>query len=142
MWGLAVRVWTDPGSAAAQIGQQYARFPTDFAPWHNGLCALHWLLSVCTHTLPSSLPLGSHSRSAYKLHPNLGPFVITAGAYLGVSAGLLWTAQGSLMLAYPTEDEKGKFIGIFWSIFNLGGVVGAAVSLGNNFDNTVRHPST
>ena len=37
------------------------------------------------------------------------------------------------MLAYPTEAEKGKFIGIFWSIFNLGGVVGAAVSLGQNF---------
>lgn len=42
------------------------------------------------------------------------------------------------MLAYPTEGQKGMFIGIFWSIFNLGGVVGAAVSLGNNFDNTVR----
>lgn len=57
---------------------------------------------------------------------------------LGICAGLLWTAQGSLMLAYPTEGQKGMFIGIFWSIFNLGGVVGAAVSLGNNFDNTVR----
>ena len=42
------------------------------------------------------------------------------------------------MLAYPTENQKGKFIGIFWSIFNLGGVVGAAVSFGNNFHNTVR----
>lgn len=70
----------------------------------------------------------------------MGAFVIAAGAYLGISAGLLWTAQGSLMLAYPTEDQKGKFIGIFWSIFNLGGVVGAAVSLGNNYDNTVRLP--
>ena len=68
----------------------------------------------------------------------MGPFVLAAGAYLGISAGLLWTAQGSLMLAYPTEDQKGIFIGIFWSIFNLGGVVGAAVSFGNNFDNTVR----
>ncbi len=74
------------------------------------------------------------------MHPNMGPFVLAAGAYLGISAGLLWTAQGSLMLAYPTEDQKGMFIGIFWSIFNLGGVVGAAVSFGNNFDNTVRFP--
>lgn len=41
------------------------------------------------------------------------------------------------MLAYPTEYEKGKFIGIFWSIFNLGGVVGAAVSLGQNFHSEV-----
>lgn len=64
--------------------------------------------------------------------------MIAAGAVLGLCAGLLWTAQGSLMLAYPTEDQKGKFIGIFWSIFNLGGVVGAAVSLGQNFHSEVR----
>ena len=42
------------------------------------------------------------------------------------------------MLAYPTEDQKGKYIGVFWAIFNLGGVVGAAVSLGLNFDSRVR----
>lgn len=41
------------------------------------------------------------------------------------------------MLAYPTEDNKGKFIAIFWSIFNLGGVVGAAVSFGQNYDSSV-----
>lgn len=41
------------------------------------------------------------------------------------------------MLAYPTESQKGMFIGIFWAIFNLGGVVGASVSLGQNFHSTV-----
>jgi hypothetical protein len=51
---------------------------------------------------------------------------------------MLWTAQGSLMLAYPTEDNKGKFIGIFWAIFNMGGVVGASVSLGENYGSIVR----
>ena len=55
---------------------------------------------------------------------------------------MLWTAQGSLMLAYPTENNKGKFIAIFWSIFNLGGVVGAAVSLGQNYDSSVSVLST
>jgi len=42
------------------------------------------------------------------------------------------------MLAYATESQKGKFIGIFWGIFNLGAVVGASVSLGQNFHSTVR----
>jgi len=37
------------------------------------------------------------------------------------------------MLAYPTETQKGLFIGVFWSIFNMGAVVGASVSLGQNF---------
>lgn len=46
------------------------------------------------------------------------------------------------MLAYPTENNKGKFIAIFWSIFNLGGVVGAAVSLGQNYDSSVSVPGT
>lgn len=41
------------------------------------------------------------------------------------------------MMAYPTEAQKGAFIGIFWAIFNLGGVVGSAVAFGQNFKSTV-----
>lgn len=40
------------------------------------------------------------------------------------------------MLAYPTEAEKGTFIGIFWAIFNMGGVVGSAIAFGQNFHST------
>ena len=42
-------------------------------------------------------------------------------------------------MAYPTEAEKGTFIGIFWAIFNVGGVVGSAVAFGQNFGLTVSH---
>ncbi|EGN93502.1 hypothetical protein SERLA73DRAFT_172117 [Serpula lacrymans var. lacrymans S7.3] len=87
-----------------------------------------------------TLFLGTFGYSLYiasflvvNIHPGAGAFVTTAGALLGICAALLWTAQGSLMLAYPTEVQKGRFIGIFWAIFNLGAVVGAAVALGNNF---------
>lgn len=72
------------------------------------------------------------------IHSGAGAFVIAAGAILGICAGLLWTAQGSMMMAYPTEAQKGKFIGIFWSIFNLGGVVGASVACGRNWHSDVR----
>jgi sugar phosphate permease len=71
------------------------------------------------------------------IHPGAGAFVVTSGAVLGVFAAFLWTAQGSLMMAYPTEAQKGIFIGIFWAIFNLGGVVGSAVAFGQNFNSTV-----
>ncbi|EGO03434.1 hypothetical protein SERLA73DRAFT_46162 [Serpula lacrymans var. lacrymans S7.3] len=74
---------------------------------------------------------------AVNIHPGAGDFITTAGAILGVCASLLWTAQGSLMLAYPTEAQKGRFIGIFWAIFNLGAVVGSSVALGTNFHSTV-----
>lgn len=52
--------------------------------------------------------------------PSYSHFVIAAGAILGICAGLLWTAQGSLMLAYSTEQTKGRYIAMFWIIFNLG----------------------
>ncbi|KAJ8088902.1 hypothetical protein PM082_014148 [Marasmius tenuissimus] len=78
---------------------------------------------------------------ALKYHDEATGFVIAAGAILGVCAGMLWSAQGSLMLSYPTEAEKGKYIAVFWAIFNMGSVVGAAVSFAENFDSRVRCPS-
>jgi len=41
----------------------------------------------------------------------------------------LWSAQGAIMLAYPPEASKGRYISWFWAVFNLGGVIGALVSL-------------
>ncbi|KAG1825370.1 MFS general substrate transporter [Suillus variegatus] len=73
---------------------------------------------------------------AVNIHAGAGAFVVTAGAILGACAAFLWTAQGSLMMSYPTEAQKGMFISIFWAIFNLGGVVGSAISFGSNFNST------
>ncbi|KAI0267541.1 hypothetical protein BGY98DRAFT_406617 [Russula aff. rugulosa BPL654] len=86
-----------------------------------------------------TLFLGSSGYAIYigsylvvNIHENAGGFVIAAGAMLGFCAGLLWTAQGSLMLAYPTEDQRAN-PSEFLVYLNLGGVVGAAVSLARNF---------
>ena len=54
-------------------------------------------------------------------------FTVFAGALLGVCAALLWTAQGAIMMSYPREADKGKYIAVFWIIFNLGGVIGSLV---------------
>ncbi|KAF3919339.1 hypothetical protein ABW21_db0202980 [Orbilia brochopaga] len=59
-------------------------------------------------------------------------FVIFAGALLGVCAGLLWCAQGAIMMSYPAEKAKGRYISIFWMIFNLGAVIGSLVPLVDN----------
>lgn len=37
------------------------------------------------------------------------------------------------MIAYPSENQKGRAIGLFWLIFNLGGSVGGFMSFGLNF---------
>ncbi|KAF9187276.1 hypothetical protein BGZ51_001433 [Haplosporangium sp. Z 767] len=52
-----------------------------------------------------------------------------AGVLLGLGAGCLWVTQGAMMMSYPTEDNKGKYIACFWAIFNLGAVLGSALPL-------------
>ncbi len=60
---------------------------------------------------------------SYNHNKNSG-FVIFSGAVLGVSAGMLWAAQGAIMMSYPPEQSKGRYISWFWMIFNLGAVIG------------------
>ncbi|TGZ76253.1 MFS general substrate transporter [Ascodesmis nigricans] len=69
----------------------------------------------------------------YKYTQNDG-YVIFSGALLGCCAGLLWCAQGTVMMSYPTESQKGRYIGIFWAIFNLGAVIGSLIPLGTNWN--------
>lgn len=64
---------------------------------------------------------------SYKHTANEG-FVYFAGAFLGVCAGILWCAQGAIMMSYPREEVKGRYISVFWIIFNFGGVIGSLVS--------------
>jgi hypothetical protein len=58
---------------------------------------------------------------------NLG-YVIFSGLLLGACAGVLWSAQGAIMMSYPVEKLKGRSISLFWIIFNLGAVIGSVVS--------------
>jgi len=63
------------------------------------------------------------------VHASVRGFNIFAGAWLGICAGLLWTAQGTIMISYPTEGQKGRYFAWFWGIFNMGAVIGSLVSL-------------
>jgi hypothetical protein len=71
--------------------------------------------------------LYSSSLLCYKHTENAG-FLIFAGLQLGLCAGLFWTAQGMVMLSYPTEQSKGKYIAWSWMIYNMGAVIGSIVS--------------
>lgn len=61
-------------------------------------------------------------------------FVVFAGGVLGFTAALLWSAQGSIMLSYPLEKDKGKAFGVFWAIFQFGSFIGSIIALGINID--------
>lgn len=62
-------------------------------------------------------------------------FVIASGAILGFCASLLWAGQGIIIMSYPTEAEKGRYVAIFWIIFNLGAVIGAIIPLAQSANN-------
>lgn len=66
------------------------------------------------------------------VHRNVSGFSIFAGGLLGVCAGLLWTAQGTIMISYPHENSKGRYFAWFWAIFNMGAVIGSFIPLGQN----------
>ncbi|KAI7191530.1 hypothetical protein D0869_15408 [Hortaea werneckii] len=59
-------------------------------------------------------------------------YIVFAGFFLGCCAGVFWSAQGAIMMSYPPEKEKGRYISWFWIIFNMGGVIGSLVPLGQN----------
>ncbi|KAF5743421.1 UNC93-like protein 1 [Tripterygium wilfordii] len=63
----------------------------------------------------------------YYNHHKHQTFAIVAGALLGVGAGLLWAGQGAIMTSYPPAHRKGTYISLFWSIFNMGGVIGGLI---------------
>ena len=75
-------------------------------------------LEYCVYV--SSYLYYSHTR-------NIG-YPVFAGLLLGCCAGILWSAQGAIMMSYPPEKLKGRFISSFWIIFNLDGVIGSLVS--------------
>lgn len=76
-------------------------------------------------------------------YPLTGPtFVVVSGAVNGVGAALLWTAQGTLIMSYPSKETKGIYLSYFWIIFNLGAVMGGLLTFALNFDKKPGEPET
>lgn len=94
---------------------------------YSTFCVFGFFAGTITNTVGPRISLAfggigyalySASLLCYNHTENEG-FVIFAGAWLGLCAGILWAAQGMLVLSYPEEKQKGRFIAIFWAIFNL-----------------------
>ncbi|KAJ2660743.1 hypothetical protein IW148_003660 [Coemansia sp. RSA 1199] len=93
------------------------------------LCGVRWTI-FC-----SGFMYALYSASYIYLNnkPDDGSFTIAAGALLGIGAGILWAAQGMIIVSYPREEEKGKYIAVFWIIFNLGGILGGILPFAINY---------
>ena len=64
------------------------------------------------------------------------PFIVVAGCVEGLSAAMLWTAQGAVTMSYPTEDQKGRAFSTFWTIFQMGGVIGSIIPIAANWNSS------
>ncbi|TLD37668.1 putative duf895 domain membrane protein [Venturia nashicola] len=71
---------------------------------------------------------------------NVG-FVIFGGCWCGFSAALLWCAEGTAITSFASEDKKGLYVSIFWSIFQFGVVIGAAIPVGSNWNSGTKNGS-
>lgn len=72
----------------------------------------------------------------------MAELVVAAGAILGCLAAIFWSAQGAIMMSYPEEKDKGKFVAIFWALFNCGGILGSLIALVLNLENQTGGVST
>jgi MFS family permease len=54
--------------------------------------------------------------------------------WCGLSAAMLWCAEGTAMMAFASEDKKGLSVSIMWSIFQSGVVIGSAIPVGQNWN--------
>ncbi|KAI8321107.1 MFS general substrate transporter [Martensiomyces pterosporus] len=93
------------------------------------LLGIRW--TICLSGLTYSLYSSSY---IFYNHTDNGAFSMATGPILGIGAGILWSAQGMIMMSYPNESQKGRYISIFWVIFNLGGVIGGIVPFVVNYD--------
>ncbi|OAL39951.1 hypothetical protein AYO20_00864 [Fonsecaea nubica] len=62
------------------------------------------------------------------------PFVVFGGCWCGLSAAFLWTAEGAALTSFASEDKKGLYVSIVWSIYQFGLVIGAAIPVAQNWD--------
>lgn len=88
----------------------------------------------------SFLPAGS----LVSVSPTIPWYWITASTnnLVPLAAALLWAAQGAIMMSYPLEKDKGRSFSLFWSIFQLGTLVGSAIALGIEAHSTLPSVST
>ncbi|KAK9764122.1 hypothetical protein K7432_008631 [Basidiobolus ranarum] len=67
----------------------------------------------------------------YYLYSKNSVFIFIGAVIEGFGASMSWAAAGTILMAYPTENQKGRFFGIFWILFNLGSLIAGFLPLMN-----------
>lgn len=65
-------------------------------------------------------------------------FVVFGAVLCGISAGVFWSTEGAVILAYPERRKQGRYTS-YWLMYRvLGQLVGGAINLGLNANNDQR----
>ncbi|BGP49095.1 hypothetical protein JCM10450v2_004974 [Rhodotorula kratochvilovae] len=82
-------------------------------------------LSSCTYTIyAASLYCNSRNGNEW--------FLVLANAINGIGAGVMFAVEGAVVVGYPEQSARGRFISSWVFMRNLGPVVGGAILLAVN----------
>ncbi|KAF4830551.1 UNC93-like protein 2 [Colletotrichum siamense] len=59
-------------------------------------------------------------------------FLLLGAALCGIGASLLWASEASIAVGYPEAEKRGRYVGIWMGIRQMGPLVGGAISLALN----------
>ncbi|KDN52779.1 hypothetical protein K437DRAFT_148006 [Tilletiaria anomala UBC 951] len=74
---------------------------------------------------------GLYLNSAYKVTW----LIVFGAACCGISAGVFWSTEGAVILAYPERKNQGRYLSYWLAYRVLGQVLGGAINLGLNANN-------
>ncbi|KAL9011860.1 MAG: hypothetical protein Q9173_003335 [Seirophora scorigena] len=61
-------------------------------------------------------------------------FPIATGAFLGLTANIIWAAAAYVSFSYSTEGQRGSFISMQWGLLSVFSLLGSIVAFGINFN--------
>ncbi|TID24116.1 Ribosomal RNA-processing protein 12 [Venturia nashicola] len=59
-------------------------------------------------------------------------FMLLGAALCGIGASMLWASEAAIAVGYPEDAKRGRYVGIWMCIRQLGPLVGGAISLALN----------
>ncbi|KAF9872472.1 cytochrome c oxidase subunit 1 [Colletotrichum karsti] len=59
-------------------------------------------------------------------------FVYVGSAACGITAGIFWAAEGAIMISYPEDEKRGRYLAYWLAYRNGGSIVGGAINLAFN----------
>jgi len=61
-------------------------------------------------------------------------FMVLGAGLCGIGASMLWASEAAIAVGYPQEAKRGKYVGIWMGIRQLGPLIGGSISLALNIN--------